>query len=109
MGGGPFLRCRCCAANNADNPLVCPGELERLIGFYLENPFDYVYNHIPLNNSYPDGFGGEICSIKVFDELNRNATTSEHREHVFNFLWENQCLFSIGTFDPPGDIAYPHS
>jgi spore coat polysaccharide biosynthesis protein SpsF len=91
----------------ADNPLVCPDELERLIVFYQKNSFDYAYNHIPLNNSYPDGFGGEICSMKVIDELNRKASTPNHREHLFNFLWDNQDIYSVGTFDAPFGLEFP--
>mgnify|MGYP000860372919 CR=1 FL=1 len=91
----------------ADNPLVCPDELERLIVFYQKNAFDYAYNHIPLNNTYPDGFGGEICSIKIIDELNKKASIPDHREHLFNFLWSNQDIYSIGTFDAPFGLSFP--
>ena len=49
----------------ADNPLICASEIDRLIAYFNQNNCDYAYNHIPRNNSYPDGLGAEI-SIKFF-------------------------------------------
>ena len=54
----------------ADNPLVLPSEIDRLIDNYFKSNCDYMYNHIPLNNLYPDGLGAEIIS---FDLLKKNV------------------------------------
>jgi spore coat polysaccharide biosynthesis protein SpsF len=91
----------------ADNPLICPKEVDRLINYFAVNKCDYAYNHIPLKNSYPDGLGAEICSFDVLDSIYNNANKSSQREHVFNYIWENQELFNIKTFDAPDSIAYP--
>ena len=90
-----------------DNPFVCPKELDRLISFYFSNDCDYAYNHIPKNNRYPDGFGAEICSFLTLEKIHINASKADHREHIFNFIWDNQRDFNIKTFDPPKSIAYP--
>ena len=90
-----------------DNPLICPKELDRLISFYLSNDCDYAYNHIPKNNRYPDGFGAEICSFLTLEKIHFSALKAYHREHIFNFIWDNQRDFNIKTFDPPKSIAYP--
>jgi spore coat polysaccharide biosynthesis protein SpsF len=91
----------------ADNPLVCASEIDRLIEFFDENSCDYAYNNIPKNNSYPDGLGAEICSMKVLEEIHNKSFLKEHREHVFNYLWSNFERFNIKTFEPPLSLAYP--
>jgi len=91
----------------ADNPLVCSLELNKLIEFYLENDFDYVYNHIPHNNLYADGFGGELCSMDLLNEIVKKTFSGSNREHMFNYIWENSDQFRIGTFDPSPDLQFP--
>jgi len=85
----------------ADNPLVSGEEIDNLVKYFAANDLDYAYNHIPRNNSYPDGLGAEIAPIKVLESFAQQALSNSQREHVFNYLWENQDLFRIGTFDPP--------
>jgi len=92
----------------ADSPLVCPKELDKLIEFYLSSDFDYAFNHIPYNNLYPDGFGGEVCNINILKRVEQNAISFEHREHMFNYIWENRDIFRIGTFDPVPSLRFPN-
>jgi spore coat polysaccharide biosynthesis protein SpsF len=84
----------------ADNPLICPEAIDELIFFYQENPCDYAYNHIPKNNCYPDGIGAEIVSFEMLEEIAHKASKTDHREHVFNYIWDNEQKFNIKTFDP---------
>tara|TARA_B110000008_G_C16969904_1_gene563505 strand:+ start:24 stop:734 length:711 start_codon:yes stop_codon:yes gene_type:complete len=92
----------------ADNPLICSSEIDRLIEFYQKNNCDYAYNHIPKNNKYPNGLGAEICSMSILKFINQNARKNNHREHLFNYIWSNTSEFSIKTFDPLEELAYPH-
>ena len=91
----------------ADNPFVCGSEIDRLIAFFSSGDYDYAYNHIPRGNAYPDGIGAEIASSELLAKIYREARIPEHREHVFNFVWDNAGEFRIGTFDPPDEIAHP--
>ena len=91
----------------ADNPLICPSEIDRLIVFYNNEKCDYAYNHIPKDNSYPDGLGAEICTMKLLEEINKKASTAEHREHLFNYIWDNHTDYKIKTFIAPEELAYP--
>ena len=92
----------------ADNPLIAPAEIDHLIQFYLDNKCDYAYNHIPLNNTYPDGLGAEIVSYKLLESLSKKAVLKEHREHIFLYIHDNREKFEIRTFDPPDkSIANP--
>ena len=91
----------------ADNPLICASEIDRLIAYFNQNNCDYAYNHIPRNNSYPDGLGAEICNINLLEEIYTKASEPDHREHLFNYVWGNSNQYSIQTFNPPKEIAYP--
>ena len=83
----------------ADNPLICGDEIDNLISFYNQNPCDYAYNHIPLNNTYPDGLGAEIVSFDLLKHLQQVATVKKHREHCLSYIWDNRNNFVIKTFE----------
>lgn len=85
----------------ADNPLICASEIDYLVEHFFANPCDYAYNHIPRNNLYPDGLGAEMISFSLLERIAKEATSPAHREHLLNFVWENQKDFVIRTFDPP--------
>ena len=53
-----------------------------------------------MSNNYPDGLGAEICGIETLKKLYVSANSPEHREHLFNYIWENSDKFRIKTFDP---------
>lgn len=92
----------------ADNPLVSPFEIDNLVDYYFSNPCDYAYNHVPKANRYPDGLGAEILSFPLLERLHREAVEPGEREHVFNYIWDNQHSFVIKTFDPPdAELAFP--
>lgn len=91
----------------ADNPLICASEIDRLIDYFELHTCDYAYNHIPYKNSYPDGLGAEICRLGLLEEIHNNAKKFNHREHLFNYLWDNTNQYKINTFDPPDELAQP--
>ncbi|MBF0479371.1 MAG: NTP transferase domain-containing protein [Candidatus Omnitrophica bacterium] len=84
----------------ADNPFIAWECIDDLIDFYMYNPCDYVYNHIPRNNKFPDGLGAEMVARSVLERINSEAKMPAQREHVFNYIWDNPDKFSIKTFDP---------
>ncbi|EJF07299.1 spore coat polysaccharide biosynthesis protein F, CMP-KDO synthetase [Thiovulum sp. ES] len=92
----------------ADNPLIDGVEIDRLVDFYFQNSFDYAYNHIPKNNTYPDGLGAEILSFQILEEMEKKVKSENLREHSFSYVWENMENFQIGTFNPPKEIAFPN-
>ncbi len=92
----------------ADNPLVSPEEIDNLIDFYFSENCDYAYNHVPINNLYPNGLGAEIVSLDILNSINKKAYQEDHREHIFNYIWDNEDKYSIKTFDPPNrKIRHP--
>ncbi len=84
----------------ADNPLICAKEIDNLISYYLSNPCDYAFNHLSQGNLYPDGLGAEIVPFAILEKLYKKAKKNSHREHIFDFIWENKGQFNIKTFDP---------
>jgi len=87
-----------------DNPLVSPREIDHLISFYVQNPCDYAYNHIPSGNLYPDGLGAEIVSFDMLETIHMEAKLPSQREHIFNYIWDNRERFTVKTFDPGDPI-----
>jgi len=84
----------------ADNPYTCPHALDQLVGAALTRNHDYVYNHIPRNNLYPNGLGAEIITYDALMRIDSLATQPEDREHIFNYLLTNAHDFSTSTLDP---------
>lgn len=84
----------------ADCPFVSGEEIDHLIEFFNSDYYDYAYNHIPLNNLYPDGIGAEIMSWDVLNKLRQVATEQYDREHISTYIRSNPENFKIGTFDP---------
>ena len=99
----------------ADNPLVAPEEIDRLVktyseilkkGGHLEKL--YAFNFGPkMNNGYPDGLGGEMFSFKLLQRLDNLATSSSCREHISNYIWSYSEEFSIHSVKAPKEIAFP--
>jgi spore coat polysaccharide biosynthesis protein SpsF len=87
----------------ADNPLIWGGEIDALIRRRQAAgaaPDSYMYNHVPLNNLYPDGLGAEIISAGLLRRLDEKAVRPEHREHCLSYIMDNAGDFDIRTFDP---------
>ena len=91
----------------ADNPLIDGLEIDNLIDFYKKNSCDYAYNHIPKNNSYPDGLGAEITSFKILEYMWHNAKDKKYREHSMSYITDNPNKFKIKTFNPKKELQYP--
>ncbi len=92
----------------ADNPVVAPTEIDRLIEFFNQTNCDYAYNHIPRDNLYPDGLGAEIVKFETLAKLHREALLPQQREHLFNYIWDHPAEFRIATFHPDDErIRHP--
>lgn len=84
----------------ADNPFLCPKEIDHLIKYFKKKKLDYAYNHAPIGNSYPDGIGAEISSFKTLKKIKSFAKKKEQKEHLFNYIWQNLNKFNISTLEP---------
>ena len=92
----------------ADNPLIAPEEIDRLVEFYLAESPDYAFNHIPeMQNNYPDGFGAEILSTELLGKIGKLSKEKKYREHVTLYLWENNESYDIRTPSCPEPYNKP--
>ena len=98
-----------------DNPLIDPEEIDRLVEFFekiqqLKSNANnlYAFNFASkMGNGYPDGFGAEILSTTLLEELARLDVQPSSREHVTAYIWNHPEQFMIRTFSAPKEIAYP--
>ena len=92
----------------ADNPFVDPDELDRLVQEFNENSCDYACNHQDrLGSRYADGFGAEILSNHLLQQITQVAKEPKHREHVTLYLWDHADQFTLHSIHAPPKLAYP--
>jgi len=92
----------------ADNPLVAPEEIDRLVNFYRQHQPDYAFNHTPRwGNSYPDGLGAEILSADLLEKIALLGQEKKYREHVTSYLWDHAVSYDMRTFPCPEPYNNP--
>jgi spore coat polysaccharide biosynthesis protein SpsF len=92
----------------ADNPLIDPREVDRIVRHHLASGADYSFNHIPaLDNSYPDGVGAEILTAGALSRIFSKTSRAEDHEHVTKYIWDHPDDFDIRTIPAPPEIAMP--
>jgi len=91
----------------ADNPLVTPEEVDRIVKHHIHTHADYSFNHIPaFDNQYPDGLGAEVINWDILCRVNEcNSISTTHREHVTSYIWDFRDEFHIETVVAPDAIA----
>lgn len=92
----------------ADNPVVEPGEIDRIVEFHLAERPDFSSNtHNILDNGYPDGLGAEVFDVERLEYVWRVATDPRNREHPHTYFYEHPELFRIGTVKCPAAFSRP--
>ena len=91
----------------ADNPLIEPMEIDRIVRQYLAHGSeDFLYTNTQEvdGNGYPDGLGAEVYSFMTFAKLWKSVRGKEHREHPHLSFYDKEWL---RTIDCPSDMQYP--
>lgn len=92
----------------ADNPVVEPREIDKIIEHYLNSDDDFSANtHNILGNEYPDGLGAEIFSIQKLREIWETTTDPRNREHPHTYFYEHPEKYKIGTVKCPREFRRP--
>lgn len=92
----------------ADNPFICPGEIDRLLRFFDTSRADYACNHLDRRGSaYADGFGAEVLGAGLLARLAADAHEPRHREHVTLYLWDHAEHFDLRAVPAPAALAHP--
>lgn len=71
----------------SDCPLIDPGIVDQVIGFYLDNRDKYDYVSNTLIRSYPRGMDTEVFSMEGLTEANAKAEAPAEREHVTPYFY----------------------
>jgi len=92
----------------ADNPVVEPAEIDRIVDHYVNSDDDFSANtHNILNNGYPDGLGAEVFSRARLEEIWKAATDPRNREHPHTNFYEHPERYKIGTIQCPAEFRRP--
>lgn len=92
----------------ADNPVVEPGEIDRIVQFHLGGTSDFSTNtHEIDGNGYPDGIGAEVFNVEKLEEVWRLAIDPRNREHPHTYFFEHPERYQIGTVPCPSEFRRP--
>lgn len=90
----------------ADNPLIDPGEIDKLVSFFQNGDYEYAANNTP-GCGLPDGFGCEIIRAKTLLEIAEIAEEQNYREHVTEYITSHPEKFSSGWLKADRDLHWP--
>jgi spore coat polysaccharide biosynthesis protein SpsF len=92
----------------SDCPLIDPGVIERVLGFYQANEgrYDFVSNLHPA--TWPDGNDVEVMPLSVLAEAWREAERPLEREHTTPFVWERPERYRLGNVEWERDLSRTH-
>lgn len=93
----------------SDCPLIDPGVIDRVLGFFLQHQgtYDYVSNLHPA--TFPDGNDVEVMTMETLAIAWREATKDFEREHTTPFIWERPERFRIGNVNWETGLNYSMS
>jgi spore coat polysaccharide biosynthesis protein SpsF len=87
----------------ADNPLIDPYIVDKVIRCFKENTYDYVSNAI--SRTFPYGTEVEIFSFDTLENTWKNACKHSEREHVTSFIYKNKTKFKTFNLTNKIDLS----
>lgn len=90
----------------ADNPLVSPEEIDKLVDFFIEGRFDYAANSSG-RCGLPDGLGCEIVRSSSLKKISEKTKDQKHREHVTAYILDYPEEFRIGQLQASPELCFP--
>lgn len=92
----------------ADNPFIDPGCIDQVIREFRESGVDYAFNHRPFGDcNYADGFGAEVVSRRLLEQMHDSQLTEQQREHVTLSIVDGSVRASTHACRAPSELAYP--
>jgi len=92
----------------ADNPLIHPSEVDRIVEYFLNSEIHFASNVGPvMGNGYPDGLGAEVFGFDSLRWIHENVSDSHCREHVHDSFYLNKDRFTLGTVMCPQEFSQP--
>lgn len=77
----------------ADCPLLDPRVIKTVVESFDPTAYDYASNVI--TRTYPKGLDTEVFSRSALERANREATSTEDREHVTRYFYTHPELFRL--------------
>jgi|TARA_B110000495_G_C22882370_1_gene514608 spore coat polysaccharide biosynthesis protein SpsF len=77
----------------ADNPLIDPTIVDKMISVFNSNHYDFVTNCFP--RTYPYGTEVEIFTFSILEKIWKISKNSSEREHVTLHFYNNSKNFKI--------------
>jgi spore coat polysaccharide biosynthesis protein SpsF len=82
----------------ADNPFICPKEIDLLIKNFNSGNYKYLFNNRDYKNfKFADGFGAEIFTISLLRFMFSKVYSLEEKEHVTSYLWNKGIFLNPGS------------
>ena len=92
----------------ADNPFIDPGCIDQVIREFRESGAEYAFNHRPFGDcDYADGFGAEVVSRRLLEQMHDSPLTDQQREHVTLSIVDGSVRASTHACRAPSELAYP--
>lgn len=88
----------------ADCPLIDPTVMDEIIECHLLGQYDYTSNAI--EPCYPDGLDVEVIKFDVLKQAWQKATMNSEREHVTQYILQNDGIYKIKSFLCPDDLSH---
>lgn len=90
----------------ADNPLIDPDVIDRVVDVFLQSPdrYDYVSNNHPP--TWQDGQEVEVIRASALEEAWRRADQPFQREHVTPYIWDQPERFRTANVARENDDWY---
>jgi spore coat polysaccharide biosynthesis protein SpsF len=91
-----------------DNPLIDPTEIDRVVVERVARAADYGCNHRDMFGSgYADGFGAEVLTHSLLDEVEQRAQLAGHREHVTSAVVDGTVICKRFAPEAPEPLRAP--
>lgn len=92
----------------ADNPFIDPGCIDQVIREFRASGADYAFNHRPFGEcDYADGFGAEVVSRRLLEQMHASQLTERHREHVTLAIVDESIQANKHACRAPAALAHP--
>jgi len=88
---------------NGDSPLIDHQLIEKGISLFYNGNYDLVTN--VLKRTFPKGQSVEIVKTEIFRKLNQKDLSSDEKEHVTSFFYNNEFLYNICNFSSKRNMS----
>ena len=92
------------AKMGADEILIDPLVIDKLVKIFLTSKYDYVSNY-GIPKTYPEGCTADVYTSKTLTEAFLKAKKPSEREHINPFFWNNPEQYISFRVDYERDIS----